>query len=63
MSGAWRVVRLACHTAVIAWGAAFFAASIFEAPLPADAAEVGDAVGELDHGAFGWPPRLVYATI
>ena len=34
MSGAWRVFRLACHTAVVSWGAAFFAASIFEAPLP-----------------------------
>lgn len=39
MSGARRVFRLACHTAVVAWGAAFFAASIFEAPLSADAAE------------------------
>jgi hypothetical protein len=39
VSGAWRVFRLACHTAVVAWGAAFFAASIFEAPLSADAAE------------------------
>jgi hypothetical protein len=39
VSAAPRVFRLACHAAVIAWGAAFFAASILEAPVPAEAME------------------------
>jgi len=39
VSAAPRVFRLACHAAVIAWGAAFFAASILEAPVPAEATE------------------------
>jgi hypothetical protein len=37
VSAAARIFRLACHAAVIAWGAAFFAASILEGPEPAGA--------------------------
>jgi hypothetical protein len=39
VSAASRAFRLACHAAVIAWGAAFFAASILEAPVSANASE------------------------
>jgi hypothetical protein len=39
VSAAQRVFRLACHAAVIAWGAALFAAPILETPLSAIAPE------------------------
>jgi hypothetical protein len=39
VSAASRAFRLACHAAVIAWGAAFFAASILEVPVSANASE------------------------
>ena len=44
VSAASRVFRLACHAAVIAWGAALFAASIFETPVLANAPEAEAAV-------------------
>jgi hypothetical protein len=47
VSAASRVFRLACHAAVVAWGAALFAASIFETPVLANAAEAEEAVARI----------------
>jgi hypothetical protein len=47
VSAASRVFRLACHAAVIAWGAALFAASIFETPVLANAAEAEEVVARI----------------
>ena len=56
VSAASRVFRLACHAAVIAWGAAFFAASILEAPVSADAAEAVARIRPLPEKLREEPP-------
>jgi len=56
MSAAPRVFRLACHAAVIAWSAAFFAAPILEAPLLPIAPEVVARIQPLPEEVPEEPP-------
>ena len=56
MSAASRAFRLACHAAVIAWGAAFFAASILEAPVSANASEAVARIRPVPEAAREEPP-------